>query len=679
MPSMETIDYKKVYGEKKDPERKLTRAWELYQRGVRYNQSLVPDQYNLVDTNMEFFYGNQWVNLPNSSAMAALPKPVFNIIKRITSLFVASLTSSATKVQFEALTNKDGENMQDPSHNAADMATAEVTNIFEKLKMDYRIREALFDGAITGDYCAHFWWDSNAIPYGGAYGPHRGEIAMELVDGINVMFGNPNTHLVQKQPYILLIGRDTVENLQDEYDRNHKNKDKGISVSHDSDTQYQAASGGKVELDPDDKFGKALYIYMYRKKSHEEDILDIDGNTVMEPVTDEHGNPVQEVVDGMPVFNGATGEPVYKMRKARRTVTTVFVSKHTKDVTIFEEVDTGLSLYPIAWGNWERQKNQYHGRALATGIIPNQIYINSMFALVMRHQQLLGFPKTLYDADIIGQWSNTVGQAIAVHNLPPEKRMSDLYSVIQPGDMSTQIMSCIDQAMAYTKECLGATDAQLGNVNPENTSALIALQSSSQVPLENPQANKYEWVEDIGRILLDMMGNYYGQRPVVFTRESTEPMTDEMGNQTIDPMTGQVKYQTKQERVVENFDFRQLKNLWFNIRANVGASTYWSRLASVQTLDNLRNAGILDVIDYLERMPDEYIPEKDALISKIRAKMNMENGTGTEIGAGQNVSSAESVLYSGLDPTTQQKLSTQGTKAKNMILKKAQQTMSGAM
>lgn len=678
MPSMETIDYKKVYGEKKDPERKLTRAWELYQRGVRYNQSLVPDQYNLVDTNMEFFAGNQWINLPNSSAMAALPKPVFNIIKRVLSLFVASLTSSATKVQFEALTNKDGENLQDPAHNAAEMATAEVANIFEKLKMDYRIREALFDGGITGDYCAHFWWDSNAIPYGGAYGPHRGEIAMELVDGINVMFGNPNTHLVQKQPYILLIGRDTVENLQDEYDRNHKNKDK-VSVIHDNDTQYQAASGGKVELDPDDKFGKALYIYMYRKKSHEEDVLDSDGNPVMEPVTDDHGNPVQEVVDGMPVFNGATGEPVYKMRKARRTVTTVFVSKHTKDVTIFEEVDTGLSLYPIAWGNWERQKNQYHGRALATGIIPNQIYINSMFALVMRHQQLLGFPKTLYDADIIGQWSNTVGQAIAVHNLPPEKRMSDLYSVIQPGDMSTQIMSCIDQAMAYTKECLGATDAQLGNVNPENTSALIALQSSSQVPLENPQANKYEWIEDIGRILLDMMGNYYGQRPVVFTRESTEPMTDEMGNQIIDPNTGQVKYKTKQERVVENFDFRQLKNLWFNIRANVGASTYWSRLASVQTLDNLRNAGILDVIDYLERMPDEYIPEKDALISKIRSKMAMESGTGSEMGTGQNVSSAESVLYSSLDPTTQQKLSTQGTKAKNMILKKAQQTMSGAM
>ena len=164
MPSMETIDYKKVYGEKKDPERKLTRAWELYQRGVRYNQSLVPDQYNLVDTNMEFFAGNQWINLPNSSAMAALPKPVFNIIKRVLSLFVASLTSSATKVQFEALTNKDGENLQDPAHNAAEMATAEVANIFEKLKMDYRIREALFDGGITVDYCAHFWWDSNAIP-----------------------------------------------------------------------------------------------------------------------------------------------------------------------------------------------------------------------------------------------------------------------------------------------------------------------------------------------------------------------------------------------------------------------------------------------------------------------------------------------------------------------------------
>ena len=34
---------------------------------------------------------------------------------------------------------------------------------------------------------------------------------------------------------------------------------------------------------------------------------------------------------------------------------------------------------------WEEQKNQYHGRALVTELIPNQIFINRMFASAMRH------------------------------------------------------------------------------------------------------------------------------------------------------------------------------------------------------------------------------------------------------------------------------------------------------
>ena len=49
---------------------------------------------------------------------------------------------------------------------------------------------------------------------------------MELVDGINVMFGNPNSADVESQPYILVIGRDTVASLKWEAERYSKNKDK---------------------------------------------------------------------------------------------------------------------------------------------------------------------------------------------------------------------------------------------------------------------------------------------------------------------------------------------------------------------------------------------------------------------------------------------------------------------
>jgi hypothetical protein len=671
------IDARKFHTERDD----ITEAWKLYENGKNYNNRLEPNQYDLVNTNIEFFIGNQWINLPMSNAMSQLPRPVFNIIKRIGALFVASLCSAATKVNYESLQNKDGNNLQDQSSNAASMATAEVENLFDKFKMDFRIREALTDGVQTGDYCAHFYWDPTKIPYGGAYGAYRGEIQMELVDGINIMFGNPNSYIVEDQPYILVIGRDIVDTLKNEYLTHHKKGvDESGSIQSDSETQWQAASGGKVELIEGDDYGKALYVYLYTKRSKEVNMKNPDGSDMLEMVTDKSGNPViDKTKEGFPIYD-AMGQPVYKTRPVKETQTTVYVSKHTRNVTIYEEIDTELSCYPIAWGNWERQKNQYHGRALVTGIIPNQIYINSMFALVMRHQQMLGFPKILFNGDYISHWDNTVGQAIAIRNIPDGIPLQNAYAVIQPADMSTQIMQCIDMAMMYTKECLGATDAQLGSANPDNTSALIALQSASQVPLENPQACKYEWIEDIGRILLDFMGTYYGERPVVRTRDkqiqSQKPVINPNNGMPVsDPETGAPMMEqaltTQKEKAIEMFDFSQLKHLWMNVRADVGASTYWSRVAIVQTLDNLKRDGVLDVIDYLERMPEEYIPLKDDLLNKYKqiqmdqgqAPQPMQPGGAPSMGAEEGIGT--------LPTATQANLQNMTTRSQNVILKNA--------
>ena len=335
----------------------------------------------------------------------------------------------------------------------------------------------------------------------------------------------------------------------------------------DSDYTYMAGQGGKTELEADAESGKALYVYMYEKK------------------------------DG-----------------------TVRVTKATKSCVIYENIDTGLFRYPIAWGNWEKQKNQYHGRALVTGIIPNQIFINTMFAMVMRHLQLMGFPKTVYNADLINQWSAEVGQAIGVRGLQPGQSISQVAYNLQPADMSGQIIMAIDKAVSYTKDCLGATDAQLGNVKPDNTSALMVLQSSAEVPLENTRAGLYEWLEDIGAILLDMIGTYYGTRPMVHKRDFEEPVTDASGQPVIDGATGRLRVKTVSRQVVEPFDFSIFKKLWFNVRVNVGASTYYSEIAMVQTLDNLRRDGTLEVIDYLERIPDKLIPRKAELLSSLREK-----------------------------------------------------------
>ena len=55
--------------EKMNMKNNLTRAWELYEQGRTYNNQLEPNQYSLVNTNIEFFHGNQWLHMPDTAAM----------------------------------------------------------------------------------------------------------------------------------------------------------------------------------------------------------------------------------------------------------------------------------------------------------------------------------------------------------------------------------------------------------------------------------------------------------------------------------------------------------------------------------------------------------------------------------------------------------------------------------
>ena len=518
-----------------------TKDWELYTAGKSYNNRLEPNYYDTVTANTEFLNGNQWRNLQ----VDKLPQPVFNIIKRVTTFFVASLTSSKTKLHFEPLIHSE---MTEGELSPSDVANAQIQNLMEKFKMDFKIKDALFDAATTGDACAHLYFDMNKKPYGKAFGDIKGEICLELVDGSNVFFGNANNAKVEGQPYIIISGRDMVANLKEEAKRYKTNQKEIDSIQSDYNTEEQTGDAGKVEVEEinieGDESGKALYIIVYRKDKK-------------------------------------TGK--------------ITASKSVETAYIYKDVQTDLETYPIAWMNWEKQKNQYHGRALVTGMLPNQIFINRMFAMVMYHLMMSAFPKAVYNADMIQEWNNEVGAAIPVYGADIDTNIKNIAGYLEPGNMSAQIMQAIELAMEYTKETLGASDGALGNVNPDNTSAIIAVQKSSAIPLEVPKANLYEWIEDIGHILFDMMGTYYGERPVIVEVEG--------------------------QKQPINFDFNQFKDMWFNIRADVGESSYWSEIAALQTLDVLLQQQRIEFVDYLERVPDEYIPQKQELISKIKQQM----------------------------------------------------------
>ena len=513
--------------------------WKKYEAGKKYNGRLDPPYYETVNLNLDFFNGNQWKNLKSNG----MPTPVFNILKRGVQFFVASLMSNKVKINFTPLEYRD-DGVE--GIDVSEIATNEVDNLFDKFNMDNRIRDALFDAGVMGDIAAHFYWDTESKPYNGTLGLAEGEIAFELIDGTNVYFGNPNNPIVdiKTQPYIIISGRDLVKNLKDEAKLHRNNAD----IQNDNDVDDIAGSQGNIELDidgDDDKKAKYIIYYYYDKETK-----------------------------------------------------TIKVSKLCEKEYIYKDIDTGLTRYPIAWLVWEKQKNQYHGRAICTSMIPNQIFINRMFAMVMYHLMMSAFPKAVYDADKIPAWSNEIGQAIPIHGIMPGDSIKSLAGYLEPGNMSSQIIQAIELTIQYTKECLGVNEAMMGDINPESASgkSIIATVQQSVVPLENVKANLYEWVEDIGRILLDMMGNYYGQRPLV--------ITDENGN----------------KQVIE-FDFNLLRNVYLYTKCDVGASSYWSEIASVETLDNLLAAGHIDIIEFLESVPNSFLSNKMELITKVKQRL----------------------------------------------------------
>lgn len=517
----------------------VSKYWEKYESMVAYNSSFRKDKnyYESIKVWHDFYNGDQWTGL---SGDQKLPHPVFNIIKRIIEFKIASLTSSDISVNVEPLEYAP-KNKENSNFDISDFLNAEIKNIFEKENIKIKVKDVLLDGSISGDMCFHTVFDMNKKPYR-KYKDTKGEIEIELIDATNVGLGNANIRNIEKQPYIVIVGRDTVKNLKKEA------KEK-TDIQSDYDTEYQVSDFARteVEIEGDDE-GKALYIYIYEKK---------DGK--------------------------------------------VLVTKCTKDAIIYENVDTGLSRYPIAFQNWYKQKNTYHGRGEVEGICPNQISINKMFAMIIYHQMMTAFPTAVYDGDVLSSWNNEIGSAIKLKGLREiGKGIKDVAGYLEPANMSNYIIKVIDLAFQYTKECLGVSDASLGQIDPKNTSAIIAVQKSTAVPLSNIKDNLYDLIEQEVLILIDMMSVKYGNRPILITNEDGS-------------------------RSLEMFDFNTLKEMDLKTSVDVGETSYYSEISSIQTLDNLLSNERISFIDYLERVPNELIPKKAELLSKLKEQMQSQD------------------------------------------------------
>lgn len=282
----------------------------------------------------------------------------------------------------------------------------------------------------------------------------------------------------------------------------------------------------------------------------------------------------------------------------------VCFSESTRELLLRGPVKTGLRYYPLVWFPWEKVKNSVHGAASLTHYIPNQIYINKMWAMALTFSEKMAFPTRIYDAGKLPKGlSNKIGQAIGVPGSPRESVFVDTPS----GNMSEQVLTLVQRTVDYTKMSMGITETALGNIKPENTSAIIAVQEATAAPLELQRRGLHQAMEDAVLIKLDLIREFYGLRKILGEAVLT-------GGEVF-------RYET-------DYDFRNIDYDMFNIKVNVGATSYWSELLTVETLDSLFTKGIIgDAVTYLESLPEGFVPHRAELIQKLRERViPPENG-----------------------------------------------------
>lgn len=487
------------------------------------------DLYDNIKKCEDFYIGRQWRGINAPD----LPKPVVNVLKRVVSYFIAMLVTDDIGISLE------------PYAKTKTTFTTEDGDVAEVIKEELDAKVIETETEKTIERCRikdkSRLVIRDAAVDGDAYmyfyyddsaeegNGIKGGVRAEILDATLVMFGNRHSAEVDKQPYILVATPLTLGEVKEEAKRAGLSEDEISQIGENYDSDR----------------------YSYRDGEEDELV------TVLTKFWKENG--------------------------------TVHAIRTTKDVVIRKEWDTEYTRYPIANMIWEPIRNSYHGMSAILPAIPNQISINQMFALLIHWAKTSSIPTTIFDATKISKWTNKVGQAIGVVGNPNDA----IASSFRPADISPQIKNLTEQMIQSTTEFLGANDAALGNVRPDNTSAIVAVQNAAAVPLGIQKLEYYSFVEECVRIIIDIMRVDYGERPI---------------NITLDGKTFTGVY-----------DFSSLTNANYNMKVDVGESAYWSELTQLQTTENLFAKGIIkSPSKYLENVPDKYVKHKNKLLKELR-------------------------------------------------------------
>ena len=375
------------------------------------------------------------------------------------------------------------------------------------------------------------------------------EVINEIVKKNDVYYGNENDDDIQSQPYILIRKRMPVSNARELAELEGLGDDKLSFIVGDSDNFEESGEASKIELD-----NMVTLIYKMYKKSG-----------------------------------------------------TVHFSIATRWVTITEDIDTGLKLYPLAHFVWEEKEGSSRGEGEVRYLIPNQIEVNRTEVRRVISVKQQAYPQKIADTSKISnpEALNTVGGVIRTNGQPVED-VHKVISTIPPATMSPDVKQLQEDLITVTRELAGAGETATGQVNPETASgrAILAVQQASQAPMTDQREGYKNFIEDIARIWLEYL-IVYSVDGVKLEEEVTDPAT---GEETIQVVT-----------VPQSV----LQELQATVKIDVTPKGVYDKFAQEQTMENLLMQGffnaerVTELENYAKSLDDDSVAPKQKILETV--------------------------------------------------------------
>ena len=418
--------------------------------------------------NRYFYSGDQW-----RGAKVGDNKPLVKYnIKRIGEYKIAVIGGDNVKISFLPVgigTQIKTGNDENMSYNDKKVTNSEVVaaakavsnylnTYFKKIHFENTVCKALKNAYISGCGVVYTYWDPSEKT--GFFVDDKrtveicGDIKSEVIDIENVDFYDPNNTEINEQEYIIISSRKTVASIIREAKQNKMPKEMIEQIKPDYEYENEAFYSQKATVLT--KFYKDY---------------DKDGNYTIKAI------------------------------------------KVCKNAIIKPEWDLKLKRYPLVVFNWEETGNIFSESEI-TNLIPNQIAINRMMTANTWAVMMTGMPIMLVNADAVDDAiTNEPGQIIRFYGNGEDFDRSVKY--ITPPNFSGNFDEPISNLIQNTLNATGATDAALGTIKAQNTSAIESVKQSARLPLTIIKKRYLSFIEDIAATYLEFILNMYFSRPLI--------------------------------------------------------------------------------------------------------------------------------------------------------------------